>query len=156
MSNRRHIREAVIQSLYAFYVGAHTLEDTLNIMLKPMLSEYDKESARFAESLFLRTARKLDSFDEELQKQVENWDIERLAILDRLIIKMAFIEFLEFEEIPVKVTINEAIEIAKKYSTEHSGKFINGVLDAVLARWKKDGRIAKTGRGLLDQTVSKG
>jgi N utilization substance protein B len=155
MSNRRQIREAVVQALYAYQVGGHTVEDTLNIVLKPKLAAYDdSESVRFGESLFLRTVRKMDSFDEDLQKQISNWDIERLAILDRLIIKMAFIEFLEYPEIPVKVTINESIEIAKKYSTEQSGKFINGVLDATLARWKQEGRIAKSGRGLLDQTQS--
>jgi N utilization substance protein B len=155
MSNRRQIRESVVQALYAFQVGAHSVEDTLNIFLKPRLATFDdKEGFTFGETLFLKTSRKLDQFDEELQSQVQNWDIERLAILDRIIIKMAFVEFLEFPEIPVKVSINEAIEIAKKYSTEQSGKFINGVLDAVLARWKKEGRIAKSGRGLLDQTIT--
>lgn len=155
MSQRRQIREAVLQSLYAFNVGGNTIEDVLNLTLKPMLVEYEAEFARFAESLFIRTARKTGSFDEMLQEQVDNWDIDRLAVIDRMILNMAFIEFLEFEEIPVKVTINEAIEVAKKYSTDHSGKFINGILDAVLAKWKIEGRISKSGRGLIDQTLSK-
>ncbi|HET56271.1 MAG TPA: N utilization substance protein B, partial [Ignavibacteria bacterium] len=75
---------------------------------------------------------------------------ERIALLDRLILRLALCELLFFEEIPPKVTINEAIDLAKKFSTEDSGRFVNGILDAVLRKLKQENRLAKHGRGLLE------
>jgi N utilization substance protein B len=155
MSNRRTVRENVIQALYAWQVSGQTVEEVFNRLLKPLVKPEAEEIRNFAESLFLKTARKFDSYDEIIGEQVKNWDVERLAILDKVILKTAFTEFLDFEDIPVKVTINEAIDIAKVYSTDHSGKFVNGIMDAVLARWKTEGKIAKSGRGLLDETLKK-
>jgi N utilization substance protein B len=76
--------------------------------------EPKKEARRFAEKLFFRTLENEPELDEVIIKHIKNWEIQRLALIDRLILKMALCEFLYFDEIPTKVTINEAIEIAKK------------------------------------------
>ena len=76
-------------------------------------------------------------------------------MIDLIVLRMALCEFLYFEEIPTKVTINEAIEIVKKYSTAKSGRFVNGILDASLLELIKQGKIKKTGRGLIDRSTKK-
>jgi len=85
-----------------------------------------------------------------IEDQIRNWEIHRLAVIDKLILRVALCEFLRFDDIPIKVTINEAIEMAKDYSTQKSGKFVNGILDAALEELKADGRIEKRGRGLIE------
>ena len=86
----------------------------------------------------------------EVSKMVKNWDFKRVALVDRLVIRMAFCELLYFDEIPPKVTINEAIELAKTFSTEQSGRFVNGILDSLYKKFKTDKKIVKTGRGLIE------
>jgi N utilization substance protein B len=82
--------------------------------------------------------------------KVRNWDIERVAVLDRVILKLAISEMIHFPSIPVKVTINEYIELSKLYSTPKSKQFINGILDSASAELIKSGRVRKSGRGLID------
>lgn len=93
-------------------------------------------------------------FDSEAEKliteKVQNWDIERLALTDRIILKMALTEMVKFPNIPVKVTINEYIELSKSYSTPKSKQFVNGLLDTISIELQKNGLINKSGRGLLD------
>ncbi len=92
--------------------------------------------------------------DEELLKHIEptlkNWDSERLAIIDMILLKMATCEFINFESIPTKVTVNEYIDIAKNYSTAKSKDFINGVLDRIMKDFSESGLIKKSGRGLQE------
>lgn len=88
-------------------------------------------------------------FDQEIIKKLENWDFSRIAIIDKVILRMAIAEILFFEDIPPEVSINEAIELAKKFSTGQSGKFINGMLDAIYRQLKREKKIKKSGRGLL-------
>lgn len=94
------------------------------------------------------------AFDEEYQGYIsgktQNWDAERIAIIDVLLMKMAITELVHFPSIPVKVTMNEYIEIAKEFSTPKSNLFINGILDKILAELKEEGKIRKTGRGLIE------
>jgi N utilization substance protein B len=85
-----------------------------------------------------------------IKRKAVNWEFSRIAVMDKLILRMALCEFLCFEDIPPKVSIDEAIEIAKKYSTEKSGRFVNGILDAVLNDLRAEGRLRKRGRGLSD------
>jgi N utilization substance protein B len=89
--------------------------------------------------------------DNDIIKHLKNWDFGRLAVIDRVILRMAIIELLYFEDIPPEVSINEAIELAKKYSTEKSDKFINGLLDAVFKKLREEKRITKSGRGLVSK-----
>jgi len=85
---------------------------------------------------------------ELIKKHAQNWDFDRIAILDIILMRLAISELMACEEIPVKVTINEVIELAKRYSTDKSGTFINGILDAIIDELQSNSLILKTGRGL--------
>jgi len=148
MSSRREARERVMQALYAFELGGGDAEHIIRTWLKPKLAE-DPAGLEFATSLFLRTLDCAESADEIISSHTTNWDISRIALIDRLLLRMAICEMLTFEDIPPKVSINEAIEVAKRYSTSKSGKFINGILDAVLLDLQREGRLKKAGRGLI-------
>jgi len=130
MRERRAARELALQALYAEeltgYPLAQVIEDVISI------SELAEELKHFARDLFIAAALHRDELDKFIQDKSENWDFERIAIIDRLIIRMAICEFKYFNDIPPKVSISEAIEIAKRYSTDDSSAFVNGILDAVL------------------------
>jgi N utilization substance protein B len=85
-----------------------------------------------------------------IESHASNWKIDRIALIDKILMQIAITEIMKFPEIPTKVSINESIELSKKYSTDKSGTFINGLLDAVLEELKKKGLVNKTGRGLVD------
>ena len=106
----------------------------------------DKE---FMKTLFHKTLENDKYFDEIITTKLENWDLERLTITDTLIIKMALAEMINFQAIPVKVSINEYIEVAKNYSTPKSKQFVNGVLDKLSADLVSQGVIKKSGKGLI-------
>jgi N utilization substance protein B len=137
-----------MQALYAFTLGGGDAPHILNTLVKPGLQE-DATVLRFAESLFLRTLDLADEADLLISRHADNWDLARIALIDRILLHMAVCEFLGFEDIPPKVTINEAIDIAKRYSTDKSGQFINGILDATLLDLQQQGRLKKSGRGLV-------
>ncbi len=151
MNNRRVARETVLKSLYARQIGHHDDEHVIETIIKPA-HDGDKESMEFATKLYLRTVASAEDADEQISAHVANWEINRLATVDRMILRMAVAEMLTFEDIPPKVTINEAIELAKKYSTGNSGKFVNGILDATLESLVSQNRIVKKGRGLIDKS----
>lgn len=148
MYRRREVRERVLQALYAYEVGHDTAEHVIETVLRPMLKT-DQEALQFATQLFLRTLNYSEVADHLIAEHLKNWDLTRIALIDRLLLRMAICELLAFEDIPPKVSINEAIEVAKKYSTEKSGQFINGVLDAVVLDLQRQGRLRKVGRGLI-------
>lgn len=148
MSNRREVRERVMQALYAFELAGGDVRHFINTILQPALGE-DAENLKFATSLFLRTIDTTEESDAIITKHAENWDLSRIALIDRILLRMAICELLNFEDIPPKVSINEAIEVAKRYSTPRSGQFINGILDAVLLHLQQEGRLKKSGRGLV-------
>ena len=108
-----------------------------------------EDDEEFLLDLFRKTLLHQDEFTEEIDAKTPNWDTERIADVDMILIKMALTEFLYFPSIPTKVTINEYIEIAKDYSTAKSSYFINGVLDKLLKEYNKSGKLKKMGRGLL-------
>jgi N utilization substance protein B len=110
----------------------------------------EKEDKEFAKELFRKVIERSDETDKMIQGKTENWELERIAFMDVLLMKMSIIEFLYFPTIPVKVTLNEYIELAKQYSTPKSSVFINGILDKLLAEFKKDGKLLKEGRGLVE------
>lgn len=155
MANRRKLRETVLQALYACEVGSGDREHVLHTIIKKASGDSSNEEVAFTESLFLRTVRRYQELDSEIVRHLDNWELNRLAVIDRLILRMAICEMLEFEDIPPKVTINEAIEIAKEYSTSKSGRFINGILDSAYEQLNSEQRISKSGRGLLDGTPGK-
>ncbi len=91
-----------------------------------------------------------NEYEDLIDKHSKNWDVDRIAIIDRIIMKLAITEFIHLPEVPIKVTINEYIEISKFYSTEKSNAFINGMLDQMVSSLKEEEKINKKGRGLVD------
>ena len=124
-------------------------EDSEDLVLSEMWKESgdDKE---FLEQLFSRTLALAGEHDGIIEKAASNWDLERIATMDLILLRMALAEARTFESVPLKVTMNEYIDLAKFYSTEKSGAFVNGVLDKLFASMKEDGTIVKVGRGLIE------
>lgn len=110
----------------------------------------NKEDKDFAKKLFAKTILNHQEFENIIVEKAKNWDLERIAIMDQMLIKMALCELMYFDEIPIKVSLNEYIEVSKYYSTKKSKNFINGILDKVISEYKKSGKIKKVGRGLLE------
>jgi N utilization substance protein B len=121
-------------------------EEDVLIIPKVYKDEEDKE---FVTNLFRKTVLNEVDLSKEYIDKTPNWDVERIAELDTIILKMAICELLKFPSIPTKVTINEYLEIAKEYSTPKSSIFINGILDNLVKEFEKDKRLTKSGRGLL-------
>ncbi len=109
----------------------------------------NEEDREYAVELFRKTLLNDEKLAAEMEGKTPNWDKERIADLDTVLIKMAICEFLKFPSIPVKVTINEYLEIAKEYSTPKSSIFINGILDKLSKEYKEEGKLNKMGRGLM-------
>lgn len=109
----------------------------------------DTEDKEFATALFRKTVLNQTKFNEEVSAKTQNWDAERIASLDAILLQMAICEFQKFPSIPVKVTINEYIDIAKEYSTPKSSFFINGILDKIVKEYKENDVLNKVGRGLM-------
>jgi N utilization substance protein B len=151
---RRLIREKVLQALYAYELSHEPIEmiiETIVGELKP-----HPEAFAFAKSLILKVIEQAEVLDKMISQRAEHWDFNRIAVIDRIVIRMGICELMYFDDIPPKVSINEAIEIVRAYSTEKSDKFVNGVLDSVLEDLKKDGKLKKTGRGLVDSSIHSG
>jgi N utilization substance protein B len=109
----------------------------------------DTEDKEFAINLFRKTVLNESELAKEFIDKTPNWDTERIAEIDTIVLKMAICEFLKFPSIPVKVTINEYLEIAKEYSTPKSSIFINGFLDNLVKEFQIDNKLNKIGRGLM-------
>lgn len=148
MGSRRKARELVLQAIYALELSGNPKEQVLEGVI--LASSEPPATITFAAQLFRLTVENTMAFDELIKSRTDNWELDRIAILDKILLKMALCEFLHFQDIPPKVSIDEAIEIAKIYSTENSGRFINGILDALLNDLEKAGRVQKAGRGLDD------
>ena len=148
-SKRRQVRERVLQALYAFEASEDSVDHVLATIIRPAFED-DRTYLRFAERLFLLTADARQECDVLIDKHVENWDISRLARTDRYVLWIAITELLYFPDIPPKVTLNEAVEVARAFGTDKSPSFVNGVLDAVLRELRGTDRMKKTGRGLVE------
>ena len=134
MSNkqqRKKAREAVLQALYAIHLSQEDEEK----VLKDINERYNFDSAtkEFIDELFKNTINDRKILDAKIEGALENWDIERINVIDRLIMQMAICEMLSLKkyEIPYQVTISSAIENAKKFSSEDSTAFVNGILDSI-------------------------
>lgn len=110
----------------------------------------DEEDREYATLLFKKTVLNETEFAKEYIDKTPNWDVDRIAEMDTILLKMAICELLKFPSIPVKVTINEFLEIAKEYSTPKSSIFINGILDNLVKNYQSTGRMNKSGRGLME------
>ena len=150
---RRLVRERVLQALYAYELS----HEPIQFIIENVVADLEKqpESFAFAKQLILKVIECNKELDDLIRHRIEHWEFNRLAIIDRIVLRMSICELLYFDDIPPKVTINEAIEIARDFSTEKSDKFVNGVLDSILNDLKKDGRIKKSGRGLVNTVANK-
>ncbi len=115
----------------------------------PALRE-EKEDKEFLTTLFRETIKNNAYFEKLIGEKTSNWEVDRIAQLDTILLKMALCEILNFQAIPVKVSINEYIDISKDFSTPKSRVFINGVLDSIVKDLKSAGGITKSGRGLIE------
>lgn len=122
--------------------------------LPPLIVTPDEEGddliRDFVLKLFRNTIKESEKSGALISERAQNWDLDRIAVMDVIILKMAICEFTGFPSIPVKVTINEYIEIAKEYSTPRSRQFVNGMMDKLVEDMRVDGAIKKSGRGLLE------
>lgn len=148
------MRERVLQALYAYEASQDNAEHIIATLIRPTFEE-DRTYLRFAERLFLKSADSRAEADVLIDRHIENWDLNRLARTDRLVLWMAIAELLYFEDIPPKVTLNEAVEVARVFGTDKSPAFVNGVLDAVLRELRETDRLTKTGRGLVNTSAAK-
>lgn len=133
MRKRTKARELALQILYELDIKKEELQ--------PFLDEYwarpfndgvpDKEIKLFAEKLIKGTIENLDQIDKGISSYAQNWQLKRMAVIDRNIIRMGCFELLFLDDVPPKVSINEAVELAKKYGDTESSKFVNGILDRV-------------------------
>ncbi len=142
--NRSSVKSMVAKTIKSLEQGM----DKKDILIS--LSPNWEDDSRFLRDLFLKTHESEERYDDLIAKKLENWDVERVNIIDQVILKMALTEMVIFPAIPVKVTINEFIEISKNYSTPKSKQFINGLLDKLALELTEKGLIKKSGRGLLD------
>jgi N utilization substance protein B len=108
------------------------------------------EDMQFVKHLYRKTLINSNELNTVIKERASNWDLERIAVMDTILIKMAITELIEFPSIPIKVSLNEYIELSKEYSSPKSKIFINGLLDKLISEYKEKGIINKTGRGLLE------
>lgn len=146
---RRKAREYVLQFLYAWEINESTknlsnYKIDLNIIDEELekfwdrTEENDRDIKNFAEEIIKGTLKNLKEIDLTIKKYTSNWDIERMLSIDRNILRFAIYEILNRHDIPFQVTINEAVEIAKKYSTKESSAFVNGILDRIAKEENKN------------------
>jgi N utilization substance protein B len=128
---RKLAREAVLQALYAKHVSNEEAKKVLHDIL--IRYEFDKMTKKFVEELFNSTIKFSDDLDKHIESNLDNWTIDRLNVIDKLIMQMSLCEMIHLKsyDISHKVTISSAIENAKKFSSEDSTSFVNGVLDSI-------------------------
>jgi len=139
--NRRQCREEALQMLYSLEFN----EKDIDIILKEsaIVRSDGIDFADFTVELIRKTLGSIKQCDSLIEEHSSNWSFDRIALVDKIILRLAITEFLHFDDIPPKVTINESLEIAKKFSTSKSSTFINGVLDSALKELKKSRIIYK-------------
>ncbi|MFO0321126.1 MAG: transcription antitermination factor NusB [Bacteroidota bacterium] len=134
----------------AFSMVARTFENFKGSLKLVPLYKDAEDDKHFISLLFRKTVLDNKEYEKLIEDKTKNWELERIASMDVLLMKMALAEFLHLSNVPIKVSLNEYIDISKDYSTPNSKVFINGILDKIIADLKRDQRIQKTGRGLME------
>lgn len=134
----------IIKSLRLFKAASDE-----NVKLMPLFK--NEEDRDFVKRLFRKAVLNHKEYEQLVSQFIKNWDVERIAFMDIVVMSLAIAEMVEFTEIPIKVSLDEYIEIAKFYSTEKSNVFINGILDKIVEHLKEEGKIRKIGRGLIGE-----
>lgn len=137
MGARRKARELALQMLFQYDISGNAPDMIVSTFED--LQKSKPNTREFATRIFRGTVDNLTRIDDMIQKQAENWRLSRMAVVDRNIIRMSIYEFLHEADTPKLVIIDEAIEIAKKYGTQKSSQFINGILDGILKRYNLAG-----------------
>ena len=141
-SGRHRARAAALQALYECEIGGLTVQQALGVLHHAGPPEVEDPGASehpFIISLVTGAASARDALDARIGDAAQNWRVERMAVLDRLVMRLALQELLAFPESPPRVVISEAIELARQYSGEESARFVNGVLDGVYRKLKEEG-----------------
>lgn len=134
----------------AFSMVSKTIEGhNVDFKLLPLFKDAEDDK-QFISTLFRKTIAGDKEYEKLIDEKTKNWELDRIATMDILLMKMAIAEFINVNNVPVKVSLNEYIDISKEYSTPNSRTFINGVLDKIIADLKRDNKIQKTGRGLME------
>ena len=151
--SRRDARETALQVLYALELSG----SSVNAVFQDLLPKCQSHPAvlGFARNMVKKVYNAREQLDDYIQRNSANWRYERIAIIDLIIMRLAICEFMYFAEIPPKVSIDEALELAKNFSTKKSSAYINGMLDAVLLELKEKKLITKKGRGKRDKKRKK-
>jgi N utilization substance protein B len=144
MGARRKARELALQMLFQSDMSGNQQDQIIATFEE--LQKSKPNTREFATKIFRGTIAYMSEIDEMIQKQAENWRLSRMAAVDRNIIRMSVYEFLHEDDTPKLVIIDEAIEIAKKYGTQKSSQFINGILDGILKRYNLAGPDERTAR----------
>lgn len=134
MRKRTQSRVVAIQALYQIEQGGMDIRNELHLFY--LQQKLDDDVLEFAKLLVEGCNLKKDEIDEKLSSIAENWRLHRMAVIDKCILRLGVYELLYRSDIPEKVSINEAIDLAKTFSTENSGKFVNGILDKILTKYK--------------------
>lgn len=143
MDDMELVNSMIVKTLKSFSEDANEFFPIL-----PLYKE-EEDDKKFIRELFCKTIINNKEYEEIIAEKTKNWEVDRIALMDILIMKMAICEVLNFPSIPVKVTLNEYIDISKRFSTPKSKTFVNGILDKIILDLKTQDRIKKTGRGLL-------
>jgi N utilization substance protein B len=122
-----------------------------NAFMMPLYKNQEDED--FVKILFRKAILNTSQYSELIDRNTTNWEVERIALMDILVMQLAITEIVEFPEIPVKVTLNEYIEIAKYYCTSKSSTFVNGILDNIVKEIREKGLFEKTGKGLIGEKI---
>ena len=138
---RRLARELAVQFLYQFDLSGGAVEEALPLFWQTQ-PEAGNAGRKFVEELIHGVIERRSEIDEKIAKYTENWDLPRIAAVDRNILRLAIYEMLFRDDIPPVVSINEAVDIAKKFSTRESGAFVNGILDRLKADLTRPSRTA--------------
>ena len=141
-----------VSSMVEKTIKRFKIESGENASLMPLFKNQEDED--FVKILFRKAVLHQEKISKLIDNNTTNWEVERIALMDILVMQLAVTEILEFSEIPVKVTLNEYIEIAKYYCTSKSSTFVNGILDNIVKEIRKKGEINKTGRGLVGEEIS--
>ena len=137
MSKRHKAREYALQGLYMYEVSKSSIDNIIEF--EWLDDNISKDTEKFTVKLIEGVISKLEEIDSVIKDYSKNWDFERIAIIDKSILRLALFEMFFMEEIPSVVTINECIDLGKTFGGENSGQFINGILDAVKKNKLKEG-----------------
>ncbi len=142
MGQRKKARELALKCLYALESTGEPIDSVTSGLIAE--SDLSEENQRYADRLFRKVVELTPALDQRIERFSEHWRLERIAMVDKNILRLSICELVAFPDIPSRVAVNEGVELAKKYSSQEAARFVNGILDAVLkhleeVEWSKEG-----------------